>query len=67
MEQRSVVFFLRFKGLSKTAIHDELVAVLQEDAVSYLSVTRFCREATLGLNSQEASSSPKDDGLDEDE
>jgi hypothetical protein len=29
------------------------------------SVTRFSREASLGLNSEEASSSPKDDGFDE--
>jgi carbamoylphosphate synthase small subunit len=41
MEQRSVVLFLRLKGLSKTAIHihDELVAVLQENAVSHSSAT----------------------------
>jgi hypothetical protein len=34
MEQRSVVLFLRSKGLSKKAIHHEFVAVLQENAVS---------------------------------
>jgi hypothetical protein len=45
-------------------IHDELVAVLQENTISYPNVTRFYREAILGLNSEEASSSPKDDGLD---
>jgi hypothetical protein len=58
MEQRSVVPFLRLKGLSKKVIHHELVAVLQENAISYshLSVTRFFREAVLGLNSEEASS-----------
>jgi hypothetical protein len=65
MEQRSVVLFLRFKGLSKNAIHHELVTVLQENAVSYSSVTRFCKKAILSLNSEEASSLPKDDGLDE--
>jgi carbamoylphosphate synthase small subunit len=68
MDQRSVVLFLRLKGLSEKVIHHELVAVLQENAVSYLSmtrVTRFSREAILDLNSDEASSSPKDDGLDE--
>jgi hypothetical protein len=41
MEQRSVVIFLRLKSLSKKAIHHDLVAVLQENAVSYSSVTRF--------------------------
>jgi hypothetical protein len=41
MQQRSAVLFLRLKGLSKKAIHHELVAVLQENAVSCSSVTRF--------------------------
>jgi hypothetical protein len=31
MEQRSVVPFLRLKRLSKNAIHDELVSVLQDN------------------------------------
>jgi hypothetical protein len=65
MEQRNVVLFLRFKGLSKKAIQHELVAVLQENAVSYSIVTIFCREAIFGLNLEDALSSPKDDGLDE--
>jgi hypothetical protein len=30
-----------------------------------LSVARFCNEAIVGLNSEEVSSSPKDDGLDQ--
>jgi hypothetical protein len=41
MEQRSVVLSLRLKILSKQVIHHELIAVLQENAVSYSSVTRF--------------------------
>jgi hypothetical protein len=54
-------------GLLEKAIHHALIARLQENAVSYSSVTRFYREPILGLNSEEASSSPKDkdDGLDE--
>jgi hypothetical protein len=47
MEQRSVALSLRLNGLSKKAIRHEFVAVLQENAVSYSSVTRFCREAKL--------------------
>jgi hypothetical protein len=64
MDQRSVVLSRRVKGLSKKAIHHELVAVLQQNAVSYSSVTRFCREEILDLNSEEASraTSPKNDG-----
>jgi hypothetical protein len=64
-EQRSVVVFLRVQGLSKTMTHHELVEVLQENAVLYSNVTRFCKEAILGLNSEQARSSPKDDRLDE--
>jgi hypothetical protein len=37
MELRNIVLFLRLKGLSKKAIHYELVAILQENAVSYSS------------------------------
>jgi hypothetical protein len=55
MEQRSVDFFLRLKGLSKKVIHHKLVAVFQENVVSYSSVTRFCKEIILGLNSEEIS------------
>jgi hypothetical protein len=47
MEQRSVVLFLRLKGLSKKAIRYELVAVLQENAVSCSCVTRFCSAGRL--------------------
>jgi hypothetical protein len=55
MEQRSVVLFLRLKSLSKKAIHHKLVVVLQENTVLCSSVARFCREAILALNSEEAS------------
>jgi hypothetical protein len=68
MEQMSVVPFLQLKGLSKKTIYHEFVVVLQENTVSYssvTSVTRFCKEAILGPNSEEVSLSPKDDGLDE--
>jgi hypothetical protein len=58
MGQRSVVLFLQLKGLSKQLIHHELVVVLEENDVSYSDVTRFCRGAILGLNSEETSSSP---------
>jgi hypothetical protein len=64
LEQKNVLFFCDPKPLEK-AIHHDLVAVLQENAVSHSSVTRFCREPILGLNSEEASSSPKDDDLNE--
>jgi hypothetical protein len=66
MKQRSAVRVQRLNSFLKQAIiHHEPVAVLQENAVSYSSVTRFCRQALSGLNSEEASSSPKDHRLDE--
>jgi hypothetical protein len=65
IEQKSVVLFMRVTSLSKKATDHELVAVLQENAVSYLSATRFSKKAVLGLNSEDVSSSPNDDGLDE--
>jgi hypothetical protein len=37
MEKRGIVLFPRLRGLSKKAIHHELVAVLQENVVSYSS------------------------------
>jgi hypothetical protein len=56
IEQRNVVLSLRPNGLSKKAIDRGLVAVLQENTLAYSSVTRFPREAVLGLNSEEVSS-----------
>jgi hypothetical protein len=56
MEQRCVVLFLQLKALQKKAIHHGFVAVLLENAVSYSSVTRFCREDILGLSSADTSS-----------
>jgi hypothetical protein len=42
MEQKSVALFVQLKGLSKKAIHHELVAVLQGNATACSSVTLFC-------------------------
>ena len=49
MDQRSIVLFLDRKGLKATDIHNELVAVLDSDAVSYSTVTRYLREGRLAL------------------
>jgi hypothetical protein len=61
MKQRNLVCFMRLKGLSKKVIHHELIAILQENAVSSSNMTRSCKEAILGLNSEQVSSRPKDD------
>jgi hypothetical protein len=56
MKQKSVVLFLQPKSLVRKVIRHELVAVVQEPAISYSSATRFSRETILGRNSEEASS-----------
>jgi transposase len=45
MTQRSIVAYLSLKGMSASEIHDDIVATLGVDAVSYSSVTRYLREA----------------------
>jgi hypothetical protein len=54
VDQQSVVVHLSRKGLSAVAIHDDLVATLGSEAVSYPSVIRYLREAIF------ASSNPPD-------
>jgi hypothetical protein len=44
MDRQSIVLYLSRKGLSSVAIHDDLVATLGAEAVSYPSVTRYLRE-----------------------
>jgi hypothetical protein len=45
MTQRPIVAYLSLKGMSACEIHDNIVATLGPDAVSYSSVTRCLREA----------------------
>jgi hypothetical protein len=45
MTQRPIVAYLSSKGMSAREIHDDIVATLGPDAVSYSSVTRGLREA----------------------
>jgi hypothetical protein len=45
MTQRPIVVYLSLKGMSAREIHDDIVAALGPDAVSYSSVTRYLREA----------------------
>jgi hypothetical protein len=47
MEQQSIVLYLARKGLSPFAIHDDLVTTLAADAMSYLFVTRYLRDAVF--------------------
>jgi hypothetical protein len=44
MTQRPIVTYRSLKGMSAHEIHDDIVAVLGPDAVSYSSVTRHLRQ-----------------------
>jgi hypothetical protein len=44
MTQRPIVADLSLKEMSAREIHDDIVAALEPDAVSYRSVTRYFRE-----------------------
>jgi hypothetical protein len=69
MEQRNIVLFLQLKDISTTAIHHELVAILQEHALSHLNATRFYSTGRLFWvwirKRPHQPSSPRDDGVDE--
>jgi hypothetical protein len=43
--QRPIFAYLSLKGMSARDIHDDVVATLGPDAVSYSSVTHYLREA----------------------
>jgi hypothetical protein len=45
MDQKSIVLYFARNGWTATAIHEELVATLRVEAVSYSSVTAYFREA----------------------
>jgi hypothetical protein len=47
MTQRPIVTYLSLKVMLTREIHDDIVATLGPDAVSYSSVTRYLREARL--------------------
>jgi hypothetical protein len=48
MDQRSIVLHLHLKGLWPHVIHDDLVAILDPEAVAFSTVPRYLREAKLG-------------------
>jgi hypothetical protein len=43
MDQKSIVLYLRMKGMALDAIHDDLVRTLGKDAVTYSTVTKYAR------------------------
>jgi hypothetical protein len=45
MDQKSIVLYLRMKGMALDAIHDDLALTLRKDAVAYSAVTKYARSA----------------------
>jgi hypothetical protein len=45
MDQKPTVLYLRMKGMTLHAIHDDLVRTLGKDDVTYSTVTRLARSA----------------------
>jgi histone-lysine N-methyltransferase SETMAR len=45
MDQNPIVLYLRMKGMSLDAIHDDLVRTLGKDVVAYSTVTKYARAA----------------------
>jgi hypothetical protein len=47
MDQKSIVPYLRMKGMAVDAIHDNLVHTLGNDALAYSTVTKYARNAQV--------------------
>jgi hypothetical protein len=45
MDQKPIVLYLRMKGMTLNAIHDDFVRTLGKDAVAYSTVTKHARSA----------------------
>jgi hypothetical protein len=58
MDQKTIVLYLRMKGMSLDAIHEDLVRTLGTDAVTYPTVTKYARSAKLSPKKDGASSEP---------
>jgi hypothetical protein len=65
MTQRPIVAYLSLKGMSACEIHDDIVATLGPDAVSYNSVTRYHREARFPPSKPERHSTDAQRDLDD--
>jgi transposase len=60
MTQRPIVTYLSLKGMSAREIHDDILATLGPNAVSYSSVTRYLREAQFPPSKPEPEPHPAD-------
>jgi hypothetical protein len=58
MEQKTIVFYLRMKGMSLDAIHEDLVRTLGTDAVTSSTVTKYARSAKFSPTKDRPLSEP---------
>jgi hypothetical protein len=58
MDQKTIVLYLRMKGMSLDAIHEDLVRTLGTDAVTCLTVTKYARSAKFSPKKDRPSSEP---------
>jgi hypothetical protein len=65
MDQQSIILYLSRKVFSVVAIHDDLVATLGVEAVSYPSVTRYLREAIFASSNPPEPLPPPEHQLDD--
>jgi hypothetical protein len=58
MDQKTIVLYLRMKGISLDAIHEDLVRTLCTDAVTDSMVTKYARSAKFSPKKGRPSSEP---------
>jgi hypothetical protein len=58
MDQQTIVLYLRMKGMSLDAIHDDLVRTLGTDAVTSTTVTKYARSWKFSPKKDRPSSEP---------
>jgi hypothetical protein len=56
MDNKTIVLYLRMKGMSLDAIHEDLVRTLWADAVTYSTVTKYPRSAKFSPKKYQPSS-----------
>jgi zona occludens toxin (predicted ATPase) len=58
MGQKMIVLYLRMKGMSLDAIHEDLVRTLGTDAVTDSTITKYARSAMFSPKKDRPSSEP---------
>jgi hypothetical protein len=58
MDQKTIVIYLRMKGMSLDAIHEDPVRTLGMNAVTYPTVTKYAHSAKFSPKKDRISSEP---------